>query len=86
MKGNNEQEKWDNIVEACKKASEQVLRKMKSNKKVKVVDNPQVKKLSDEQKKIRLDMNSTDDHDRRKEIQMEQNNKIKEVAKKIQEI
>ena len=86
MKGNNEQEKWDNIVEACKKASEQVLRKMKSNKKVKVVDNPQVKKLSDEQKKIRLDMNATDDHDRRKEIQMEQNKKIKEVAKKIQEI
>ncbi len=86
IEANTEQERWDNIVHACHKASEEVLGKVKPRKIGKAVEDPEVKKLSEEQKKIRMDINATHDLKLRKELQKERNLKHREVVKKIKEI
>ena len=82
LKAKNEQERWDNIVQACHDATEEVLGKIKPVKAGKAIDDPEVKKLSEEQKKLRLDMNSMDDLNVRKEFQKKRNEKLREVRVK----
>ncbi len=82
----NEQESWDNITEACHKASDEILGKIKTSRNKKAVENEDVKKMSEEQKKIRMDINATDDLGKRKKLQIERNEIMKEIGKKIKEI
>ncbi len=82
----SEQESWDNIVEACHKASEEVLGKIKTSRSSKATDDPEVRKMSKEQKKIRMDINATDNLDRKKQLQIKRNEKMKEIVLKIKEI
>ncbi len=84
--GKSEQDKWNNIVEACHKASQEVLGKIKSKKNGKVVEDPAVKKMSEDQKKIRLDINATEDLEKRKELQIKRNQIKLEITKKIREV
>ncbi len=82
----NEQESWDNITEACHKASDEILGRIKTSRNSKAVDNEDVKKMSEEQKKIRMDINATADIEKRKQLQIRRNKIMKDMGMKIKEI
>lgn len=79
----NTQEKWTNIVTACKEASEEVLGFMERSKKRRIGENEEIQKLSKEQKDIRLQINATKSHGKRQELQKKRNIKMKEIHRKI---
>ena len=51
VEARNEQESWNNITEACHKASEEILGKIKTSRNKKAVENEEVKKMSENRRK-----------------------------------
>ena len=82
----NAQDKWNTIVEACKEASVKTLGYARKKKTKKAVEDEEVKKLSSEQKEIRMKINATRNQETRKTLQIQRNQKMKEIQRKIQEI
>ena len=74
------QGKWDKIVNACKTAGEQTLGRKKSCRKS---ENPEIKRLSEMQKKLRDDINACKDKNKRQEKKRERNNILKEIKEKL---
>ena len=54
----NEQEQWNNIVHACHQAAGETLGMEERKRPNKTVNDPEVKKLSEEQKQIRIKINA----------------------------
>ena len=76
------QERWSNIVKTCTKAAEEVVGRKNSEKKT---DNEDIKKLSEKQKALRNDINSTDNKMEKGKIQAERNQIMKEIHNKLEE-
>ena len=67
-------------VNACKTAGEQTLGRKKSCRKS---ENPEIKRLSEMQKKLRDDINACKDKNKRQEKKRERNNILKEIKEKL---
>ena len=70
------QKKWDNIKTACLTAANEVLNVDKKQRKS---ENPQVKALSEKQKKLRNDMNASTSKESRENLRKERNMVLKEI-------
>ena len=76
----NTQEQWDKIVNACLIAGSEVLSK---NEKESKSENQEIKRLSEKQKKLRLDKEACKDKSKRQALQRERNEILKEIHDKV---
>eukprot|EP00794_Sanderia_malayensis_P004055 gene4055-4606_t len=76
------QERWTNIVKNCTKAAAEVVGRRKNEKKS---ENEEIKKLSEQQKTLRNNINSTDNKKKNDEMRVERNKIMKEIHKKLEE-
>jgi hypothetical protein len=82
MQSSNVQDKWKIITKICTEAAEEVVgRNDRNNKR----ENEEIKDLSEKQKKIRDEINSTRNKNTRKEKRIERNKIMTEIHKKIEE-
>ena len=74
---------WDNIVNACQEASEEVLGyKEKSDKRSDDV----IKRLSEQQKKLRVQINATQDKEKRGQLQQKRNKLMREIRNRKESV
>ena len=64
----NEREEWNTIVKACKEASAEVLGFKEKEKSKRTVQDPEVQRLSEKQKKIREKINTISDKKQQEEL------------------
>ena len=76
------QERWNRIVKITKESALEVLGKVESNKRNKIND-PEIKKLSDEQKELRKKINLIKDKEKRLQMKKERNCKLNKIKQKI---
>ena len=69
----SEQEQWNVIVEACHKASEEVIGIDRKNKSKRIVDNEEITKLSEKQKLLRMKIDNEKNSKKRQNMQKERN-------------
>ena len=77
------QERWNQIVKLCHQTGENILGKVR---KLKHRPDETLKNLSEINKKIRHDIECSQDEDRKKEKQIERKNIKKKIRKRLQEI
>ena len=75
------QERWTNIVNSTKSAAEKVVGFVKSGKRK--FDNTEIKELSDQQKKIKLEMENSKDNKKRDELRKKRNKTINKLHKLV---
>ena len=78
----NIQEKWNRIVNITKESALEVLGKVESNKGNKIND-PEIEKLSEEQKELRKKINLSKDKEKRLQIKKERNCKLNKIKQKM---
>ncbi len=77
----DEQEQWNRIVRACQDASEEVLGNVERKKRKWISDDEDIRKLSEEQKEIRLKINAAQTKEGRERMKKKKNEKLHELHK-----
>ena len=80
------QENWENIKKAVKEAALETAGEDKPTKQANRVYNEELNKKSKEQKKIRMDINSCQDSEKKKRLKEKRNKLQREISKKALEI
>ncbi len=76
------QEQWDAITSTCISIAGKTIKKAKNEKKS---ENPRIQELSENQKKIRQDINACKDKQKREDLRKQRNRELKEIHKLLAE-
>jgi hypothetical protein len=81
----SEQEQWDKIVKACHEASEEVLGHEEKRENQRIGNDEEIKKLSREQKELRMNINAAKTKEERQMMQRKRNDKLREIHNMIKQ-
>ena len=77
----DEQDHWDKMTKACLEASAEILGYEEKKRKTKTTTDPEVKALSDNQKKLRIKINTAKTSSQKKYLKKQRNKQMKKIEK-----